>query len=349
VLGDVDGATQAYGLATVLGSNSATGVAGLTLGGGFGYLTRRFGLAVDNLEEVEIVTADGRVQRAAADENADLFWALRGGGGNFGAVTRFTFQLHEVGPEIIGGLIVWEGARADEVITLYREAVEVAPRELALMLVIRAVPALPFVPERYHGKPGIGLNICHSGDAARAVQDLAPIKAQRPIVDTVRPRTYLNQQSMLDPMQPAGLHSYWKTEFLPRLPAGALGPLQGQAAGTTPTLSLALLQNLGGALRDVAPDATAFGTRNAEHALIAAGTWEATDPDPDRHRAWVHSVWGAIRPYSIGNYVNGQGADEDETRLREAYGRNLERLAKIKAAYDPDNLFRSNRNIAPVP
>ncbi len=348
VLGDVDNATQAHGLATVLGANSGTGVAGLTLGGGFGYLSRRFGLAVDNLEEVEIVTADGQVRRAAADENADLFWAVRGGGGNFGAVTRFTFRLHEVGPVITGGLIVWDGERADEVLSLYRDITAAAPRELALMLVVRAVPAVPFVPERYHGRPGIGLNICHSGDPARAARDLAPIKAQRPIADIVRPRTYADQQSILDPMQPDGLHSYWKTEFLPRLSDGALGAVRGRAAENTSALSLALLQHLGGALVDMAPDATAFGTRHAEHAFIAAGTWEPADPDPDRHRAWVNSAWEAIRPYSIGNYVNGQGDDEDETRLREAYGGNLERLAKIKAAYDPENLFRSNRNIAPV-
>ncbi len=349
LLGDVDGATQAHGLATVLGSNSATGVAGLTLGGGFGYISRRFGLAVDNLEEVEIVTADGQVRRAAADENADLFWALRGGGGNFGAVTRFTFRLHEVGPVITGGLIVWDGERADEVLSLYRDITAAAPRELALMLVVRAVPAVPFVPERYHGRPGIGLNICHSGDPARAARDLAPIKAQRPIADIVRPRTYAEQQSILDPMQPEGLHSYWKTEFLPNLSGGALGALRSQAADIPAPLSLAVLVHLGGAVADAAPDATAFGTRHAEHAFIAAGTWEPDDPEPHRHQAWVQAAWDAIRPHSIGNYVNGQMGDEGETRVREAYGDNLERLAKIKAAYDPENLFRSNRNIAPGP
>ncbi|HEV2069682.1 MAG TPA: FAD-binding oxidoreductase, partial [Acidimicrobiales bacterium] len=199
LLGDVDRATQVHGLATVLGSNSETGVAGLTLGGGFGYLSRRFGLAVDNLEEVEIVTADGQVRRAAADENADLFWAVRGGGGNFGVVTRFTFRLHPVGPEITGGLMMWDGERADEVLTLYRDVTESAPRELTVMLVVRAIPAVPFVPERYHGRPGIGMNLCHSGDPARAARDLAPIKAQRPLADIVEPRTYVDQQSILDP------------------------------------------------------------------------------------------------------------------------------------------------------
>ena len=348
LLGDVDKATQAYGLATVLGSNSDTGVAGLTLGGGFGYLSRRFGLAVDNLEEVEIVTADGQVRRAASDENADLLWAVRGGGGNFGVVTRFTFRLHDVGPEVTSGLIIWEGERIDEVLALYRDVTEAAPRELSLMLVVRTAPPLPFVPRRYHGKPAVGLNICHSGDAARAARDLAPIKARRPVADIVGPRAYVDQQSLLDPMQPKGLHSYWKTEFLPGLSDGALSAVRRSTDSPSP-LSLALLQHLGGAVADQSPDATAFGTRAAGHAFIVAGTWEPADPEPDRHRAWVRSAWEAIRPYSMGNYVNGQMDDEDETRLREAYGDNLERLAKIKAAYDPENLFRSNRNIAPVP
>ncbi len=349
LLGDVDRATQAHGLATVLGSNSGTGVAGLTLGGGFGYLSRRFGLAVDNLQGVEIVTADGRVRRAAADENADLFWAVRGGGGNFGVVTRFTFGLHPVGPEITGGLIMWDGDRADEVLTLYGDVTEAAPRELTLMLVVRAVPAVPFVPERYHGRPGVGMNLCHSGDPAQAVRDLAPIKALRPLADSVGPRTYVSQQSILDPMQPKGLHSYWKTEFLPRLTGGALGAVRSQASGIPAPLSLAVLVHMGGAVADAAPDATAFGTRHAEHAFIAAGTWEPDDPEPHRHQAWVQAAWDAIRPHSIGNYVNGQMGDEGKTRVREAYGDNLERLAKIKAAYDPENLFRSNRNIAPGP
>ena len=348
LLRDVDKATQAHGLATVLGSNSDTGVAGLTLGGGFGYLSRRFGLAIDNLQEVEIVTADGRVRRAAEDENGDLFWAVRGGGGNFGVVTRFTFRLHPVGPEITGGLILWDCERADEVLALYRDVTEAAPRELAVMLVVRAIPAVPFVPERYHGKPGIGMNLCHSGDPDRATRDLAPIKAQRALADVVRPRTYVDQQSILDLMQPKGLHSYWKTEFLPRLSGGALAAVRSQTTDNLSPMSLLLLMQLGGALADAAPNSTAFGTRDADQAFIAAGTWDPADPEPDRHRAWVQAAWEAIRPYSIGNYVNGQTDDEDETRLREAYGDNFERLAKVKAAYDPENLFRSNRNVAPV-
>lgn len=348
VLGDVDRATQAHGLATVLGSNSDTGVAGLTLGGGFGYLARQFGLAIDNLEEAEIVTVDGQVRRAAEDENTDLFWAVRGGGGNFGVVTRFTFRLHPVGPQITGGLILWDGERTDEVLALYRDVTAGAPRELTIMLVIRAIPAVPFIPERYHGRPGIGMNLCHTGDRAHAAQDLAPIKALPPVADIIAPRTYVDQQSILDPIQPSGLHNYWKTEFLPDLSESALGAIRSHASDVPAPLSLAVMVHLGGAVADAPLDATAFGTRNAEHAVIVAGTWERADPEPDRHWAWVRAAWEAIYPYSIGNYVNGQTDDEDEARVREAYGGNLDRLAKMKAAYDPDNLFRSNRNIVPA-
>ena len=348
VLGDVDRATQADGLATVLGSNSDTGVGGLTLGGGFGYLSRRFGLAVDNVQELEIVTADGQLRRAAADENADLFWAVRGGGGNFGVVTRFTFRLHQVGPEITGGLMMWDGEWADQVLALYRDVAEAAPRELTLVLVLRTIPAMPFIPARYHGKPGVGMAVCHSGDPARAARDLAPLKASRPIADTVGLRTYVDEQSIFDPMQPKGLHSYWKTEFLPRLSDDALSVLRAHAGAIPAPLSIAVVMQLGAAVADATPDATAFGLRHAEYAFFAAGTWEPSDPDPDRHVAWARAAWEALRPHSIGNYVNGQMDDEGETRLREAYGDNLDRLAKIKAAYDPGNLFRSNRNIAPV-
>jgi FAD/FMN-containing dehydrogenase len=191
--------------------------------------------------------------------------------------------------------------------------------------------------------------VCHCGDPARAARDVGPLKASGPIADLVWPRRYVDQQSIFDPMQPKGLHTYWKTEFLPRLSDDALAVIRGQATEIPAPLSIAVLMHLGAAVAETAPDATAFGTRNAEHVFFAAGTWEPSDPDADRHLAWVRAATEALRPYSIGNYVNGQMDDDGETRLREAYGDNLERLAKIKAAYDPENLFRSNRNIAPVP
>jgi FAD/FMN-containing dehydrogenase len=350
LLGDVDRATQEHGLATVLGFVSQTGVAGLTLGGGFGYLARRFGWTVDNLEEVEIVTADGQVRRAAANEHEDLFWALRGGGGNFGAVTRFTFRLHEVGPEIMGGLVVWEAEAADEVVALYREVAEAAPPELTLAVMMRLAPPAPFIPESRHGKPVVALIACHTGDASRAERDLAPIRSfGKPIADVIARKPYVEQQSMFDATQPKGLHYYWKSEFLPGLSGAALHTYRDQAAEIASPTSQAVMFQLGGAIADRAAGATSFANRDAGHVFFAAGSWPPNAVEAETHRGWARSAWEAMRPYSTGgNYINAQTADEDDTRLSEAYGAGLARLAQIKASYDPDNLFRVNRNIAPA-
>ena len=350
LLGEVDRATQGHGLATVLGFVSETGVAGLTLGGGFGYLSRRFGWTVDNLQEVEIVTADGETRRAAADEHEDLFWALRGGGGNFGVVTRFTFGLHAVGPTVTGGLILWAAERAEEIVARYRQVTESAPRELTLVLTMRLAPPAPFIAPEWHGKPIVGIAACHSGDPERAADDLAPIRAADGcIADQIVPKTYVQQQCMLDPTQPKGMHYYWKSEFVSRLADDLLDRFREQAAAIESPMSQMVLFQLGGAVGDVAPGTTAFGNRDAAYVLNAAGAWPPDTPDATRLREWVRTAWEAIRPYSTGgNYVNFQTADEDEGRTKEAYRDTLDRLASVKAAYDPDNLFRVNRNIRPV-
>jgi FAD/FMN-containing dehydrogenase len=350
LLGDVDRATQEHGLATVLGFVSETGVAGLTLGGGFGYLTRRFGWTVDNLDEAEVVTADGEIRRAAPDEHDDLLWAVRGGGGNFGIVTRFTFRLHEVGPEITGGLVAWDADEASDVLALYRELAEAAPRELTLAVMIRLAPAAPFLPERWHGKPIVAVIACHTGDPSRAADDLAPLRAlRRPIADVIRLKPYVEQQSMFDATQPKGMHNYWKSEFLPRLSDELLETYRQQGAGMASPMSQLVIFQLGGALADHDATATSFGNRDADSFFAAAGCWPPGTPDYENDRGWARSAWEAIRPYSTGgNYINVQTADDDDTRLREAYRDSLERLATVKAAYDPDNLFRVNRNIAPA-
>jgi len=350
LLGDVDRGTQEYGLATVLGSDAETGLAGLTLGGGFGYLSRRFGWTVDNLEEVEIVTADGRVRRAANDEHDDLFWALRGGGGNFGVVTRFSFRLHEVGPQISGGLILWDAEQADDIAALYRDVCESAPRELTLVLAMRFAPAAPFIPEPWHGKPVVGLLACHTGNVTQAAKDLADIRAfGNPIVDLISEKPYVEQQLRLVVPQPKGMHYYWKSEFLAQLPDELLETFRRQAAGITSPSSMAILFQLGGAIADRSSSATSFANRDADHIFFAAGCWAPEAAEPSRHRAWARSAWEAIRPYSTGgNYINVQTADEDDTRTREAYGDSVARLAEVKSTYDPDNLFRVNRNISPA-
>jgi len=347
LLRDVDRATQAHGLAVPLGSfNSEVGVAGLTLGGGLGYLTRRFGWTADSLQEVEIVTADEQIRTASRDENADLFWALRGGGGNFGVVTRFTFRLHEVGPTITGGLVVWSTDRVDDVLATYRDLTEAAPRELTAAVTVRLAPPAPFLPEEWHGKPIIGLLVCHSG--ADAQRDLAPIRALGDaIADLVTQKPYIEQQSMLDGMEPKGHRYCWKTEYLPRLTNEFLEAFRDSALKVTSPLSESIVIHLAGALNERADDDGAVGNRDARYLTAFAGQWPADDRD-DKHVAWVREAWNSVRPFSTGgNYVNFQTADEDEERVRATYGPNFDRLVEAKATYDPENLFRRNRNIRP--
>ncbi len=350
LIADVDQATGRHGLATALGWGPDTGVAGLTLGGGFGCLTPRFGASLDNLQEAEVVTADGHVRRAASDENQDLFWALRGGGGNFGVVTRFTFRLHALRPQITGGLVVWDAEQAREVFDVYREVVETASRDLSVAMIMRLAPQAPFIPQQWHGKLILGALVCHIGDHAQAAKDLAPLRRTgRPVADTVMHKPYVEQQALSGRMQPPkGMHNYSKSEFLARLDGGMIEALQQQAELITSPLSLQLFQ-LGGALRDQELGATSFANRDAAYNFVAAGSWSPESADAETHLAWVRSAWEAIRPYSTGgNYINVQTADEDDSRIREAYRQNLERLKQVKAAYDPDNFFRVNRNIQPA-
>ncbi len=348
LLQDVDRATQQHGLATVLGFVSETGVAGLTLGGGFGYLTRRFGWAADNLEEVEIVTADGEICTANRNVNSDLFWALRGGGGNFGVVSRFTFRLHEVGPTITGGLIAWGADRADEVLATYREITESAPRELTTAIEMLTAPPAPFIPEKWHGKLLVGILVCHVGVNAEA--DLAPLRALgEPVFDLISEKPYVAQQSMTDDMVPKGLHQYWKTEYLADLSTEYLETFRESAVKATSPLSYSVIFHVGGALNELRDDDGAVGNRGARFISGFSGVWLPDEEHPEEHVAWVRESWERIRPFSTGgNYVNFQMAEDDSGRTADAYGNNYERLQRIKAKYDPHNLFRVNRNIPPA-
>ena len=347
LLKHVDAATQEHGLAAVLGFVSETGVAGLTLGGGLGYLTRRHGWTVDTLEEVEIVTADGRVRTASRQENAELFWALRGGGGNFGVVTRFTFQLFEVGPMITGGLIVWSAERAEEVLAAYHQFTDSAPRELTTAVNIRLAPPAPFLPPEWHGRPIVGMVVCHTGPNAAA--DLAPMRdLGDPIVDLVMEKPYAAQQAMLDATQPKGVHYYWKMEFVPGLSGDFLDTFRTAALEVTSPMAQSIAFHLAGALNEKDEDDGAMGNRDAGFVTGFAAAWPPGDARADEHVAWSRRSWERIRPFSTGgNYVNFQVADDDAGRTADAYGANFQRLQKVKAEYDPHNLFRVNRNIAP--
>jgi FAD/FMN-containing dehydrogenase len=349
LLKDVDRATQEHRLATVLGFISEVGVAGLTLGGGLGYLTRRFGWTVDNLEEVEIVTADGKVRTANRDENAELFWALRGGGGNFGVVTRFTFRLHEVGPTVYGGLIGWPFERADEILQAYRTITTEAPWELAVWLILLEAPPAPFVPQEWHGKRICAMAVCYSGDLDDVDEVLAPIRALGdPVMDLLHQQPYTQVQSYLDATEPKGNHYYWKTEYAAELSDDLLGIMRDLFAECPiPGAELGLL-HLGGALNERDGDDGAVGNRDARYVWGVNGMWEPDEPNADTFRKWIRNAWKRLRPFSTGgNYINFQTADEDEQRIRATYGANFDRLVKVKRMYDPDNVFRVNRNIRP--
>ena len=315
LLGDVDQATQAHGLATVLGFVSETGVAGLTLGGGFGYLTRRFGFAVDNLTEVEIVTADGQVRIANRDQHPELFWALRGGGGNFGVVTRFSFRLHQVGPMITGGLIIWSAERADEVLAAYRDLTESAPRELTAAAVVRLAPPAPFLPQAWHGKPIAGIQVCHSG--ANAEADLAAMRALgNPIVDLTGPKPYAAVQSMLNGMEPKWLHRYWKAEFLPSLSSEFLDAFRSSALQVTSPLSQSIIFHVGGALNDHEDDG-AVGTATPTTSAVQRH-WPRRPADP--HGAgpgWMGADPALLHRRELRQLPAGRGRHRpDRRRLR---------------------------------
>jgi FAD/FMN-containing dehydrogenase len=348
-LGDVDRATQEHGLATTLGFVSATGVAGLTLGGGFGYLTRRFGWTVDDLEEVEIVTADGAVRRASRTENEDLFWALRGGGGNFGVATEFVFRLHEVGPQVTSGVIAWPASEADGVLALYRTVVESASRELTAVVVRRNAPPAPWLPESAHGTPIIMMVVCHSGDLEQAQADLAPIKSHgEPLADMILVREYVAQQSLLDATQPKGMHFYWKSEFLAGLSNELFDTYNAQFVELKAPANQIVLFHIAGALNEHPEDDGAMGNREAAFACVIQAMWPGDSPSGDANRDWVRTAWQALRAYSTGgNYVNFQTDDETDERTVESYRNNYQRLETVKAKYDPTNLFRVNRNIRP--
>ena len=346
-LADVDRATQAHGLATVLGFVSEVGVAGLTLGGGFGYLARRFGWAVDNLDEVEIVTADGRIRTASHRQEAELFWAVRGGGGNFGVVTRFTFRLHPVGPSVYGGLIAWPFERAAEILHAYRALTATAPRELSVWMILLRAPAAPFVPADWHGRRICAMSICYSGALDRVGGVLAPIRALRdPVVDLLREQSYVEMQSYLDATEPKGSHYYWKTGYAAELSDELLAATRKMFAECPiPDGELAFL-HIGGAINDHPGDDGAVGNRDARFVWGAKALWHPDDPRADAFRQWIRDAWTRLRPYSTGGeYVNFQQAEDGPARTVEAYGKNYERLQRVKAELDPQNLFRVNRNI----
>ena len=346
--GDFDHATNAFGLSTTGGVISTTGVGGLTLGGGIGYLARKYGLSCDNLVAADVVTADGRLLRASEDENDDLFWALRGGGGNFGVATSLEFRLHPVG-NIVGGPIFFELDAAADVMAFYRQYIAEAPEELGAFFMFQIAPPLPFIPEERHGDTLCGVVTCWSGPESDAAAVLKPLRDAGPVVaEHVGSMPYPALNSAFDALLPPGLQHYWKADFVKELTDDAI-PLHVEHGSQVPVVNSTVhLYPIDGAVQQVQPDETAFAYRDVSFACVIAGMW----PDPADNEAntkWVRDYWSAIHPYSgtDGGYVNFMG-DDDQNRVEANYGGNYERLSKIKAKYDPDNLFHLNQNIQPA-
>ena len=346
-LGDFDAATQAHGLATPLGINSTTGIAGLTLGGGFGWLSRKFGMTIDNLESADVVTASGEVVRASATEHPDLFWALRGGGGNFGVVTRFEFRLHPVGPDVLSGLIVYPLEQAKAVLQQYKTFSASAPEELAVWAVLRQAPPLPFLPTEVHGKPVVALALCYAGHAADGAALVEPLRGfGTPLGAHVGIQPYTAWQQAFDPLLAAGARNYWKSHNFTTLDDRLLDLVVENVGRLPSPFTEIFFGAIGGATARPAVDSTAYPHRDAQFVMNVHGRWE--DPADDaRCIAWARSYFEATAPFASGGaYVNFLTADEGE-RVRAAYGPNHERLVAVKRRYDPNNLFRVNQNIRP--
>ena len=346
-LGEFDKEAQAFGLATPLGINSTTGVAGLTLGGGFGWLSRKFGFTVDNLVSADVVTADGALVQASAVENPDLFWAIRGGGGNFGVVTSFEFKLHPVGPNLTSGLIVHPFARARELLAGYREVAAAAPDELTAWVVLRKAPPLPFLPAEVHGKEILVFAVCYAGEPANAEKALAPLRALgEPIADVIGVQPYAAWQTAFDPLLTPGAFNYWKSHNFTALSDGLLDTLVDYV-GTLPTEECEIfIGQVGGASSRIDADATAYPHRDTNFVMNVHTRWRERG-DEQTAIKWAREFFAATAPHATGGvYVNFMPEDETE-RVPGAYGSNYTRLAALKAKYDPDNLFRLNQNVQP--
>lgn len=342
----LDHETQAFGLATPVGINSTTGVAGLALGGGFGWLSRSLGLTSDNLLSADVVTAEGKLKKASEKENSDLFWGIRGGGGNFGIVTSFQFRLHPVGPQVLSGLIVHPFADARKVLMYYRDFVAGASEKLTCWVVMRKAPPLPFLPQEIHGKEIVVLALLYAGDIKEGEKAVAPLQMfGRPIADVVHAGPYVGFQQTFDPLLTPGARNYWKSHNFKELSDGAIDTMIEYAAKLPTPLSEIFVASLGGAVNRVPIGATAYPHRDANFILNVHTRWE--DPSMDsRCVDWARKFADDTGRFATGGvYVNF--ISDGEQRVPNAFGENYQRLAKVKKAYDPDNFFRTNQNIKP--
>jgi hypothetical protein len=348
-LGNADAETQKYGMVIPSGIVTGTGLAGLTLGGGFGWLSRKWGLTCDNLISTEVVTAEGEIIKVSDKENPDLFWGLKGGGGNFGIVTSFEFNLRELGPEITGGLILYKLEDTARVLSFYNEYISSAPREVTTVLVYRYCPPAPFVNEEFHGKPIFAIGALYDGKANKGLEVLKPIKQfGSPIGDMIVPKPFVTHQAMLDAGQPKGASYYWKSEYLKEVPQSLSEKFVEQTINTSSTASIIAAFQLGGAITDIGEDATAYSFRDAEHVININTQWQ-NNSESEKHIAWARKTQQLTAPYSMGSgYINFASADETQERVAATYGlKKYEKLVALKRKYDSDNFFRLNQNIKP--
>jgi FAD/FMN-containing dehydrogenase len=346
-LRDFDHEAQAFGLATPLGINSTTGVAGLTLGGGFGWLSRRYGMTVDNLVSADVVTAEGELVHASADSHEDLFWAIRGGGGNFGVVTRFEFALHPVGPLVYGGLVVLPIDQARDALLKYRAANAGMPQELSVWAVLRLAPPLPFLPPEVHGKPVIVFAMCYTGDVESGPSAVEFVRAfGTPLGEHLGPMPFVMWQQAFDPLLTPGARNYWKSHNLDEIPDGLIDALLNAIDNLPSPQCEIFFGQIGEQTQRVPVEATAYSSRDTLYAMNVHGRWDDASDD-ERCVGWARAFFDAAAPFALGSvYVNFM-TEEEGGRVADAYGQNYERLVGVKNRYDPRNLFRHNQNIRP--
>lgn len=347
-LGDVDEATLPHGYAVPVGINSTTGIGGLTLGGGFGWLSRKYGLTIDSLISADVVTADGLITTASADQNADLFWGLRGGGGNFGIVTSYEYEVHPAGPDLLCGLIVHPYSAAREALEYYREYAAGCSDEMTAWVVLRDAPPLPFLPEDVHGTSVLVFAFVFAGDPGAGELELAPLRAfGMPHGEHIGVMPFVDFQKAFDPLLEPGSRNYWKSHNFSSLEDDLLGEVLSGAANLPSPQSEIFIAQVGGAASRVPVDATAYPHRDAAFIMNVHTRWEDSSQD-EACVSWAREFFLATAPYSTGGvYVNFVSESDDGDRVQAAYGSNYDRLRQLKAQYDPDNVFRTNQNITP--
>ncbi|MFJ3721495.1 FAD-binding oxidoreductase [Streptomyces sp. NPDC090045] len=350
LLGELDRETQAFGLAVPAGIVTHTGLAGLTLGGGIGWLMRKYGLTIDQLLSVDLVTADGTFLKASADENPDLFWGVRGGGGNFGIVTEFEFRLNPLGPVVLAGPVVWPMAESARLMRFYREWITDVPDELTTAIVHRKAPAVDYVPAELQGQPVVMVVCCYAGPVEEGQEVLRPLRESGtpPVLDLCAPKPFTEHQAMFDPSFPHGRWYYFKSCDVDRLTDEVIDRTAEHAARIVSPLTAFPIFQLGGAIARVGEDETAFGGRGAGHTFNINGTTEGAEGF-EAERTWARGLWSALAPHHTGVYSNFL-MEEGEERVEQAYGaEKYRRLRELKRRYDPGNLFRLNQNIPPAP